>query len=150
MSGVRPRKSEGSMDVMTYKGCVYPWQCDHVGHMNIMWYVGKFDEANWNLFATLGLTPSHLRSENRGMAAVQQNITYKREMLPGDIVEVRSRVLELGERPVRFLHEMRNGETDEVAALCELTGVHMDRLARKAVAFPADVREKIAAMMPRA
>lgn len=37
----------------TYRGTVYPWQCDHVGHMNIMWYVGKFDEANWNsaLFA---------------------------------------------------------------------------------------------------
>ena len=42
----------------TYRGTVYPWQCDHVGHMNIMWYVGKFDEANWNLFARLGLTPS--------------------------------------------------------------------------------------------
>jgi len=137
------------MAVMTYKGCVYPWQCDHVGHMNIMWYVGKFDEANWNLFAALGLTPSYLRSENRGMAAVRQNITYKREMLPGDIVEVRSRVLELGEKSVRFVHEMRNGETDEEAALCDMIGVHMDRLARKAVAFPSDVREKIAAMMPR-
>src|SRR5690349_22890755 len=65
----------------TYRGTVYPWQCDHVGHMNIMWYVGKFDEANWNLFARLGLTPSYLRESGRGMAAVQQNITYKRELL---------------------------------------------------------------------
>jgi hypothetical protein len=56
----------------TYRGTVYPWQCDHVGHMNIMWYVGKFDEANWNLFARLGLTPSYLRASGRGMAAVQQ------------------------------------------------------------------------------
>jgi acyl-CoA thioester hydrolase len=138
------------MSTTTYKGCVYPWQCDHVGHMNIMWYVGKFDEANWNLFATLGLTPSYLRSENRGMAAVQQNITYKREMLAGDIVEVRSRVLELGDKSVRFEHEMRNGETDEVTARCELTGVYMDRLVRKAIAFPSDIREKIAAAIPRA
>ena len=138
------------MDVTTYKGCVYPWQCDHIGHMNVMWYVGKFDEATWNLFAMLGLTPSFLRRENRGMAAAQQNIIYKHEMLPGDIVEVRSRVLELGEKSVRFVHEMRNGETDDVAALCELTGVHMDRLARKAVAFPADLRKKITAMLPHA
>ena len=42
------------MDPITYKGSVYPWQCDHIGHMNIMWYVSKFDEANWNFFATLG------------------------------------------------------------------------------------------------
>jgi acyl-CoA thioester hydrolase len=65
--------------------------------MNIMWYVGKFDEANWNLFARLGLTPSYLRQSGRGMAAVQQNIAYKRELLAGDIVEVRSRLLELRE-----------------------------------------------------
>jgi len=25
----------------TYRGTVYPWQCDHVGHMNIMWYAGN-------------------------------------------------------------------------------------------------------------
>ena len=81
------------MDFATYRGSVYPWQCDHVGHMNIMWYVGKFDEANWNLFAALGLTPSYLRRENRGMAAVQQTISYKRELLAGDIVSISSRVI---------------------------------------------------------
>ncbi len=39
----------------TYRGTVYPWHCDHIGHMNVMWYVGKFDEASWNMFARLGL-----------------------------------------------------------------------------------------------
>jgi acyl-CoA thioesterase FadM len=39
-SGSAPMESAA-----TYRGTVYPWQCDHVGHMNIMWYVGKFDEA---------------------------------------------------------------------------------------------------------
>ena len=85
----------------TYRGTVYPWQCDHVGHMNIMWYVGKFDEANWNLFARLGLTPSYLRGSGRGMAAVQQNITYKRELLAGDIVEIRSHLLEIRNKSIR-------------------------------------------------
>ena len=39
----------------TYRGVVHAWQCDHMGHMNVMWYVGKFDEATWNLFAEAGL-----------------------------------------------------------------------------------------------
>jgi len=30
---------------VTYRGTVYPWHCDHVGHLNRMWYAGKFDEA---------------------------------------------------------------------------------------------------------
>ena len=124
----------------TYRGTVYPWQCDHIGHMNIMWYVGKFDEANWNFFARLGLTPTYLRESGRGMAAVQQNISYKRELLAGDIVEIRSTLIELREKSIRFVHEMRNAETGEIAATCEITGVHIDRQARKATAFAQDIR----------
>jgi len=124
----------------TYRGTVYPWQCDHVGHMNIMWYVGKFDEANWNLFARVGLSPSYLRESGCGMAAVQQNITYRRELLAGDIVEIRSTLREVREKSIRFVHEMRNAETGEVAAICEMTGVHIDRHVRKAAAFPDTIR----------
>jgi acyl-CoA thioester hydrolase len=108
--------------------------------MNIMWYVGKFDEANWNLFARLGLTPSYLRESGRGMVAVQQNVTYKRELLAGDIVEVTSRLLEIREKSIRFLHEMRNAETGEIAATCEFTGVHLDRRARKSAPFAPAIR----------
>jgi acyl-CoA thioester hydrolase len=124
----------------TYRGTVYPWQCDHVGHMNVMWYVGKFDEATWNLIARLGLTPSYLRESGRGMAAVQQNISYTRELLAGDIVEIRSRLLAMTDKSIRMLHEMRNAETREIAATCEITGVHLDRQARKAVPFAPGIR----------
>ena len=81
-----------------YRGTVYPWQCDHVGHMNIMWYVAKFGEANWNFLARLGLTPSYVRDSRCGLAAVQQNLSYKREMLAGDNVEIKSRLLEVRDK----------------------------------------------------
>jgi acyl-CoA thioester hydrolase len=119
----------------TYRGTVYPWQCDHVGHMNIMWYTGKFDEANWNLFARVGLTPTYLRESGCGMAGVQQNITYRRELLAGDIVEVKSVLLEIRDKSIRFVHEMRNAETGEITATCEITAVHLDRQARKSIPF---------------
>jgi acyl-CoA thioester hydrolase len=135
------------MEEATYRGTVYPWQCDHVGHMNIMWYVGKFDEANWNLFARVGLTPSYLRESGRGMAAVQQNITYRRELLAGDIVEIKSSLLEIRERSIRFRHEMRNAETGEVAAVCEITGVHMDRRARESAPFAETIRRAAAKLL---
>jgi acyl-CoA thioester hydrolase len=108
--------------------------------MNVMWYVGKFDEASWNLFARLGLTPSYLRESGRGMAAVQQNISYKREHLAGDIVEVKSRLLAMSDKSIRILHEMRNAETGEITATCEITGVHMDRQARKSAPFAPAIR----------
>ena len=128
----------------TYRGTVYPWQCDHVGHMNIMWYVGKFDEANWNLFARIGLTPSYLRQTGRGMAGGQQNISYRRELFAGDIVEVTSTLQEIREKSIRFTHEMRNAETGEIAATCEITAVHLDRQAHKSTPFEDAIRRTAA------
>jgi acyl-CoA thioester hydrolase len=132
---------------ITYRGAVYPWHCDHIGHMNVMWYVGKFDEATWNFVALLGFGATRMRAEEKGWAAVQQNITYKRELLAGDTVIVRTRLLEVCGKVIRFVHEMVHDESSEVAAVCELTGVHVDRRLRKAAALPPDVVAKARAML---
>jgi len=132
---------------LTYRGTVYPWQCDHIGHMNVMWYVGKFDEATWNLAAMVGITPSYIRDSGCGAAAVQQNITYKRELLAGDTVVVRSRVVEAREKVLRFIHVMENAETGVEAAVCDITGVHLDRHLRKAVPFPPAIAPALRAMV---
>lgn len=126
--------------ILTYRGTVYPWQCDHMGHMNNMWYVAKFDEASWNMLAQFGITPSYLRENQYGMAAVQQNVSYKRELLAGDIVEIHSHLIEIREKVIRFVHEMRNGENGEVVALNEITGVHIDRRLRKSCKFTQATR----------
>ena len=128
--------------VETYRGAVYPWHCDHMGHMNVMWYVGKFDEATWNLFASLGVTATFLKENGRGMAAVQQNITYKRELLAGDTIAVRSAFLEVREKAARFVHEMRHAVSGEVSAICVLTGVHIDSQTRKSCPLPAEIVER--------
>jgi acyl-CoA thioester hydrolase len=118
-----------------------------MGHMNVMWYVGKFDEATWQLLTAIGLTPSRLRKENIGMAGVEQHIEYERELFAGDVVTVTSNVLEIKDKAIRFAHEMRNDETGIVAARMVVVAVHLDRAARKARSFPADVRERAAAMI---
>ena len=57
---------------LTYRGTVYPWHCDHVGHMNVMWYVCKFDDATWCFLADLGLTPGALRAQGMAVRAAQE------------------------------------------------------------------------------
>jgi acyl-CoA thioester hydrolase len=131
----------------TYRGVVYPWQCDHMGHMNVMWYTGKFDEATWALFAVLGITPSYIREQNRGMVAVEQNTAYQRELLAGDLVLIRSWVLEVRAKVLRFRHEMIKVETGEVAATSELTGVHLDRSLRRACPLPDEVAGRAREML---
>ena len=60
--------------IETYRGVVYPWQMDHMDHMNVQFYTARFDEATWHLFAALGMTTSYFKSNRRGMAALEQRI----------------------------------------------------------------------------
>lgn len=128
--------------IITARSVVYPWHCDHMGHMNVMWYVGKFDEATWHLFALLGLTPSFFRENNRGMAAVHQEITYKRELHAGDVISISSTLLEVKEKVLRFSHEMYNEETGELAAVTTITGVYLDTQLRKSCPLPAWIKKR--------
>jgi acyl-CoA thioester hydrolase len=133
--------------MITYRGVVYPWHCDHMGHMNVMWYVGKFDEATWQLMASMGATPSRLREEGFGLVAAEQHIQYKRELRAGDLLTIRSSILEGKEKSLRFAHEMRNDQTGEVAAHMIVVGVCIDSAARKARALPPDILERIASLV---
>jgi acyl-CoA thioester hydrolase len=130
------------MGIETYRGIVYPWHCDVNGHMNVMWYAGKFDEATWSLFASVGLNAAYIRG-GHGMFAVEQNIQYRKELLAGDLVVVRSRMLEARDKSLRFEHEMRHADRDEVAATAQLTGVHVDMATRKATPLPPAIRANI-------
>jgi acyl-CoA thioester hydrolase len=114
-----------------------------MGHMNVMWYVGKFDEATWQLFGSLGLSATRLRQEGIGMAAVEQHIEYKRELRAGDLLTINSSIQEVREKVVVFSHEMINQETQELAARTVLTGICIDISTRKARSLPAEIRQHI-------
>jgi acyl-CoA thioester hydrolase len=130
---------EDSHEIETYRGAVYPWHCDHMGHMNVMWYVGKFDEATWQLLGGIGLSAHWLREHGRGMVASDQRLSYQRELLAGDIVLVRSMILEVRSKAIRFAHRMFDAATGELCAVTQLVGVHLDTDARRPVALPEAV-----------
>ena len=77
------------------------------------------------------------------MVAVEQHIEYKRELRAGDVITVRSTVLEVKDKSIRFAHEMTNDETGEVAARTTLTGVYFDTSLRKARSLPPEIKEHL-------
>lgn len=133
--------------IETARGTVHEWQRDHMGHINVRAYLEFFEQAAWQTYAALGLTASLLRSGAVHLAAVQQNVSYMKELYPGDTIAVRTGVLELREKVVRFRHELYNTETGEVASACEFTVVCLDSQARKSCPFPPIVAEKARALM---
>jgi acyl-CoA thioester hydrolase len=133
--------------LVTYRGTVYPWHCDHMGHMNVASYVSKFDEASWQLMASLGLTNARFRQERIGMATVEQRVDYKRELHAGDVVTVRSAVLRITNRSIHVTHQMQNDDTGELVASTSIIAVHIDSTTRRARPFPVDVHERAMALI---
>jgi acyl-CoA thioester hydrolase len=133
--------------IETYRGVVYPNQIDHMGHMNVQWHTAKFDEGTWHLFSAIGISSHYIRENNKGMAALEQTIKYKAEALAGDLLLIKSKILEVKDKTIRFMHIMHNAETGIEVATSELVAAHLDRKERKACRLPAEIIEKCVALM---
>ena len=125
--------------IETARGTVHEWQRDHMGHINVRAYMEFFEEACWQFYAMLGMTPSLLRSGVLHLAAVQQNISYRKELYPGDTVAVSTGVLEMRDKVLRFRHQLANTETSDICAVCDFTVVCLNPETRKSQPFPPDV-----------
>jgi acyl-CoA thioester hydrolase len=128
--------------IETYRGTVFPWECDVNGHMNVRFYVGKFDEGTWQFMAQIGASRDELKRRNCGPMAVSQNIAYKRELMPGDTIVVHSSISALGQTSCRFRHVMTDTASGEVAAETEIVGVFVDLASRKAMPLWPELRAK--------
>jgi len=133
----------------TYFGTVYPAECDHMGHLNVAQYVAKFDAASWNFFFNLGVTRDAMDEQSYALAAVEQKLSYKRELLPGEVIEIRSRILEVKEKAIRFVHEMIHRQSGEIAASCEYVTVCLDREKRKARPYPEAVQRTASGLIAK-
>ena len=125
--------------IETYRGVVYPWVIDHVGHMNVQSYTARFDEASWQFLAQLGLTPAFLVRNHRAAVAVDQRTQYKREVRAGSLLHVSTELKSLGQTSIRFVHRMYDSENAEEVAISELVGVYFDTDVRTATPLPPAV-----------
>ena len=126
--------------IETYRGVVYPNQLDHMDHMNVQWYTSKFDEGTWHMFSAVGITADYIRKNSRGMAALEQVTKYKAEVMSGDLLVVKTKVLEVKDKTIRFLHTMYNAETGNEVATSELVAAHLNRKERRACSLPEEIK----------
>ena len=119
--------------VTSHKSVVYPWHCDFNDHMNVQFYVQKFDEATWYFFNYLGYNKTFLHSNNATFVAVEQNTQYFRELVAGDVVSIQSKLISKRGKVIKFKHQMFNTETEVKVAETELTAVTIDKTTRKSI-----------------
>lgn len=127
----------------TYVGTVYPRDVDHMGHANVASYTTMFDSATWVFFDRHGLGRTYFEASGCGMAALSQTTTYGRELFAGDTVVIRTDVLEVREKTIRFRHTLCLSSSGDLVATSELLGAHLDRGRHRAVPFPPQIADSL-------
>ena len=124
---------------LAYQGMFYPMEMDHMGHANVRYYSRAFNESAYYTFTTAGITPQYMRENNRGMAAVTENYEYKREILPGDLIQIRSCFINFTPKSLHVWAVMIDACTREICAINDQICVSLDTISRKAVPWPENI-----------
>lgn len=127
----------------TFRGAVYPWQCDGMGHMNTQFYIACYDSASLHFLARL--YPSReMKPAGLGWADVRQLVEYRKEAVAGDLLVVRTTLLRLGTKSIEYRHDLVNSETGELHATSAQVTVLFDLEQRCAVPLTDRIRASAA------
>jgi acyl-CoA thioester hydrolase len=142
----KPTGNLGEIDMAewidTFKGAVLAAEYDFTSHMNSRMYVSRFDQATWFLLHGIGVTPASMRQKNLRVAIVRQNYQFLEELRGGELVEVRSGFLTVGQKYFRFLHQMYNYETKNLVATCDCVAVEASLETARSVLLEKQMIER--------
>lgn len=128
--------------VLTYKGAVMTWECDSNRHMNVMYYINKYENGGRNFSLELGLEEL-FKNENVGIVVLEQTVKYCKEVMEDDLIYIETSLLNIGNKAFTLLHEMYNGHTKELVSNMKIVLVLFDKVNRKALPFPEKRRKEL-------
>jgi acyl-CoA thioester hydrolase len=121
-------------------GLVTPDMADAFGRMRAEHFVGKISDGAPNLFARWRKESGDAQGKQLGGAVLEYHLHYRRWPQVGDLIQVRSGVIELAEKTQRVIHWLLDPVEGEAWATGEVIAVTFDLDARKAVAPPPEQR----------
>ena len=133
--------------IETGRGVVYPWHCDHLGHMNVQHYVGFFDIGAFHLMSQLGFTSHNMHDLGATLVDAQHTIKYLNEQKVGSLIKIESAIQRIGTKSLTCIHRMTNTETEVEAATTEIIMVYFDLKERRSLAIPDDLRRRAEAFL---
>lgn len=119
---------------------------DANGHVNVRHHLGLYDDAEWAIFDGIGLGDADGGADVAGIFALEQHLTYRREVLVGDDVSVHLRVLACEGPLLHLVSYLANHTRGEVAGCMEALEGCVDLTTRRLAPFPVDAGAAIGAM----
>lgn len=123
---------------------VDPSWIDAYGHMNAAHYVGVFDRVGFELLRDIGVGLDYTEATQCGIYTMNIQVAYLREVLAGDPLMLRVRVLESDDKRLLCLLELWQTRDKYLAATMEQLSLHVDLRLRRATPFPPELAERLA------
>ncbi|MEM7335257.1 MAG: thioesterase family protein [Chloroflexota bacterium] len=130
-----------------YETAVDESHLDENNHMNVRHYLGFFDDATYELFAAFGMGRDYYLTTENGSFALEMHINYLAEVRLGESFAIYSRVVNRTAKRIHFMHFMVNKDRQNVAAVFEGVGSHVNTTIRRTSPFPDNIAEQIDAIL---
>lgn len=115
--------------------------------MNVMHYLGMFDQAGWHALNAIGLEPERLIAQGRGFVSAKDTLEYMSELGAGSLVAIRSGIGRVGTSSFVLVQRMTDVGQGRPSARHESVVVHFDLNARAKLPIPDDARARLAARL---
>ena len=136
-------------NLISYRGIVNKWECDHWNHMNAQFFFKKTSNASIYLFRTLGLNP-HLEQTHHMVLCQKYTLArFYKELKAGDLIDIRTYVMAISDKEMKIRHEIFNSVTEALSARFESLMSITDANTRQAIPWGPDVMERARSMLSK-
>ena len=104
--------------------------------MNVAYYTLVFDHAVDAFFDYIGLGETYRERGSGSTFAVEQHITYNREVVEGDALRCETRLIGFDGKRIHHYHEMFHATAGYLAATTEFLSLHVDLSIRRVTPLP--------------
>ena len=122
---------------------------DYNGHMNVAYYVLVFDHATDVFLDHIGLDDAHREATGDSVFVVEAHVTYDREAMEGDMLNVTTQVLDCDAKRMHIFHRMHANGGGEVIATNELMILSVNLETRRTSPLADTVAERLGALAAR-
>jgi len=135
--GLRPDRIAWMMELWT--GKVEAEWVDYNGHLNVAYYHMAFDRSTDRFLDFLGLGEDYLLRESGSMFALEDHLTYQRELRLGDPIRITLQLLDFDEKRAHYFLRMYHAVDHYLAATDEHLSIFIDMGNRRSAKLPSNV-----------
>jgi len=131
--------------VEVWRGGVAAWECDHMGHLNVGFYVAKAMEGLVGLAAEIGMPQAFAPDARATLIVRDQHIRFLKEARPGAPLAMTGGVVEIGEDDARLLLLLRH-QDGTLAASFQTVVAHATAGDARPFPWPERIRALLEAL----